>query len=149
MTNLQICSFRGVILSEYLIGRHNTYQGYKTLLLCRYSDFYLIIYLQFRFPNVSCLPFDCQSVKSNVLAVRQQMLFNKKTTTVLLLPFLLHLQRMIYLFITQSHYPVNESLTKLWLWEIVIHLWDFSSNLSLTNACEQFIVRVISCSLLE
>lgn len=49
MTIFQICSLRGFILSEYLIGRHNTYQGHKALLLCRYSDFYLIICSQFAF----------------------------------------------------------------------------------------------------
>lgn len=110
-----------------------------------------MICLQFRFPNVSGLPFDCQSKSSRMSCLSAnnvQLLFNKKTTTVLMLPFFLHLQRMIYLFITLPHDPVNESLTKLWLWELVIHLWDFSSNLSLTNACEVVTVYSVSNYLL-
>lgn len=103
--------------------------------------------MQFRFPNVSGSPFDCESKSSRMSCLSAdnvQLLFNKKTTIVLILPFFLHLQHMIYLIITQPHDSVKESLTKLWLWEIVTHLWDFSSNLSLTNACE--VVTVYSAS---
>lgn len=75
--------------------------------VCRYSDFYLIICLQFLTSAVYLSIANQSQVKFHACqttVVIQQENNNSSYAT---------LQRMIYLIITQPHDPVNESLTKL------------------------------------